>query len=201
VSLTNISYNSGMNILGLLFVLLLLTIVILTRDDVFGGRTDILKELLKELATRKAHILKNKPFIAAVLAILIGMTARTNIFDKIEIFKSIGLSPDKKIVITQKHMTVTDESAHFLFGAIIGFAFDSWTAAFGIGCMKEISDFIDHYYHHTVDRPQIIHDGILDPLYWMFGGIVGHFSLGRVHLLLKGKKKITEQNMEEDKNE
>src|ERR671923_955223 len=126
-----------MNILGLLFVLLLLTIVILTRDDVFGGKADILKALIKEVATRKAQILRNKPFIAVVLSILIGMTARTNLFDKIEILKSVGLSPDKKVLITEKHMNVTDQSAHFLFGAIIGYAFDSWVAAFGIGCMKE----------------------------------------------------------------
>ena len=189
-----------MNFLGLLFVLLLLTIVILTRDDVLGGKADILKVLIKELATRKAQILRNKTFIAAVLAILIGMTARTNLFDRIGVLNSLGLSPHKEIVITQKHMTVTDESAHFLFGAIIGYAFDSWAAAFGIGCIKEISDFIDHYYHHTVDQSQIIHDGIVDPLYWMLGGIVGHFSLERVHLLFRKKKGLTDM-IEEEKKE
>ncbi len=183
-----------MNILGLLFVLLLLIIVILTRDDVFGGKADILKVLIKELAARRTQIFKNKPFIAAVLSILIGMTARTNLFDRIGVLNSLALSPHKKIVITQKHMTVTDESAHFLFGAIIGYAFDSWTAAFGIGCMKEISDFVDHYYHHDVDRPQIIHDGIVDPLYWMLGGIVGHFSLERVHILFRRKKRVTDSD-------
>src|ERR1700752_3235130 len=144
-----------MNILGLLFVILLITIVILTRDDIFRGKTDLTRALIKNLTTRKAQILKNKVFICALISILIGMTARTDLFDRIEILKSIGLSPNKKIVITEKHMTVTDESAHFLFGAIIGYAFDSWTAAFGIGCMKEISDFVDHYYHHSVDRQQI----------------------------------------------
>ncbi len=189
-----------MNILGLLFVLLLLTIVILTKDDVFGGKANILKSLIKGLTTRKTQILRNKPFIAAVLSILIGMTARTSLFDRVELFKSIGLSPDKKIVITQKHMNVTDESGHFLFGAIIGYAFDSWAAAFGIGCMKEISDFVDHYYHHSVDRPQIIHDGIVDPLYWMLGGIVGHFSIERVHIFFSRKKRATDR-IEKDKKE
>ena len=190
-----------MNILGFLFVLLLITIVVLTRDDVFGGKADLIRALIKGLVTRRGQIFKNKPFIAAVLSILIGMTARTNLFDKIEVFKSLGLSPDKEIVITQKHMNVTDESGHFLLGTIIGYAFDNWTAAFGIGCMKEISDFADHYYHHSISRPQIIHDGIVDPLYWMLGGFVGHFSLARVHLLLKGKKRITEQIIEENKKE
>src|SRR4029077_18934354 len=118
-------------------------------------------------------------------------------FDKIEIFKSIGLSPNKKIAISEKHMNVTDESAHFLFGAILGFALKSWAAAFGIGCMKEISDFVDHYYHHSVSRPQIIHDGIVDPLYWMLGGIVGHFALERFHLLLRRKKRITDRIIKE----
>jgi hypothetical protein len=181
-----------MNILGFVYVLLLITIVILTRNDIFEGKADLIRSLIKKLAIRRGQILKNKVFISALLSILIGMTARTDLFDKIEILKSIGLSPDKKIVITEKHMTVTDESAHFLFGAIIGYAFDSWAAAFGIGCMKEISDFVDHYYHHSVDRQQIIHDGIVDPLYWMLGGIVGHFSLERIHLLFKRKKRITE---------
>lgn len=185
-----------MNILGLIFVLLLLTIVILTRDDVFGGKTDLTRTLIKELAKRKGQILKHKPFIAALLSILIGMTARTNLFDKIEVFKSIGLSPDKEIVITQKHMNVTNQSGHFLFGMILGYAFDSWAAAFSIGCMKEISDFADHYYHHSVSRPQIIHDGIVDPLYWMLGGFVGHFSLARVHLLLRREKRPTDRIIE-----
>jgi hypothetical protein len=190
-----------MNFLGFFFVLLLITIVVVTRDEVFEGKADIFRALTRELTARKGRILSNKPFIAAVLSILIGMTARTNLFDKIEIFKSIGLSPIKKIVISEKHMNVTDESAHFLFGAILGYAFESWAAAFGIGCMKEISDFVDHYYHHSVNRAQIIHDGIVDPLYWMLGGIVGHFSLERVHLLLKGKKRKTEKIMEADKKE
>jgi hypothetical protein len=190
-----------MNFLGFLFVLLLIMIVVLTRDDVFGGKANLIRALVTEFTARKGRILSSKPFIAAVLSILIGMTARTNLFDKIELFKSIGLSPDKRIVITEKHMNVTDESAHFLFGAIIGYAFDSWAAALGIGCMKEISDFVDHYYHHSVNRPQIIHDGIVDPLYWMLGGIVGHFSLERVHLLLRRKKRIADRVIEEDKRE
>jgi hypothetical protein len=76
-------YNKHMNILGLFFVLLLLAIVISARDDVFGGKADILKALVKELATGKAQILRNKPFIAALLSILIGMTARTSFFDKV----------------------------------------------------------------------------------------------------------------------
>lgn len=190
-----------MNFLGFLFVLLLIMIVVLTRDDVFGGKANLIRSLITELAARKGRILSYKPFIAAVLSILIGLTARTNLFDKIELFKSIGLSPDKRLVITEKHMNVTDESAHFLFGIILGYTFDSWAAAFSIGCMKEISDFLDHYYHHSVNRPQIIHDGIVDPLYWMFGGIVGNFSLERVHRLLKRKKRITGKIIDEDKKE
>lgn len=151
-----------MNILGLLFVLLLLTVVILTKDDIFRGRVDTIKALIRELGTRRGNILKNKAFISALFSILIGITARTNLLDKIEILNSLGLSPDKKVVITEKHMNITDQSGHFLLGAIIGYAFDSWAAAFGIGCIKEISDFVDHYCHHTVNRPQIIHDGIVD---------------------------------------
>ena len=177
-----------MNFLAFLFVLLLLAIVFVVRDDIFGASANVLRKFIKELATKKGQILKNKALISALLLILIGLTARTNLFDKIDIFKPLGFSPNKKVVITERHTNVTDQSAHFLIGAIIGYAFDSWTAAFGIGCMKEISDFADHYYHHSISRPQIIHDGIVDPLYWMLGGVVGHFSLARVHLLLKGKK-------------
>jgi hypothetical protein len=179
-----------MNIFGLLFVLLLLTVVVLTRDDVFGGTVDVFRTLIKELATKKGQILRNKAFISGLLSILIGITARTYILDKIEILKSLGLSPDKTVVITEKHMNVTDQSGHFLLGAVIGYAFDSWTAAFGIGCMKEISDFVDHYYHHSVSRPQIIHDGIVDPLYWLLGGYVGYSSLARARLLLRSKKRF-----------
>lgn len=182
-------YNKHMNILGLLFVLLLLTVVILTKDDIFGGRVDTIKALIRELGTKRGNILKNKAFISVLFSILIGITARTNLLDRIGILNSIGLSPNKRIVITEKHMNVTDQSAHFLLGAIIGYAFDSWAAAFGIGCMKEISDFVDHYYHHTVNRPQIIHDGIVDPLFWMLGGFVGYSSLERIHLLFRRKER------------
>jgi hypothetical protein len=171
-----------MNILALAFVSLFIMIVILTRDYIFGGKANIPRLLMKEIAAKRGQILKDKLFISVLISILIFFTARTTLFDKIEIFKSIGLSPDKKMVVTEKRMNVIDQSGHFLFGTIIGYAFDSWAAAFGIGCMKEISDFADHYYHHSISGPQIIHDGIVDPLFWMLGGLVGNFSLASVHL-------------------
>lgn len=178
-----------MDILGLLFVSVLITVVFLTREGVFGGKRYILRKLIKTLATMRGRILKDELFISALILILVFLTLRTNLFDNFEIYKSLGFSSDEERIVTEKKINSNDEGVHFLLGTIVGYAFDTWTAALAIGCIKEIGDFADHYLHHNVSRSQIIHDGIMDPLFWTLGGFVGYFSLERFRLLLKRKKR------------
>lgn len=163
-------------------------IMVLTRDDVFGVKKFNSGELIRALAERKGRILKNEFFVSALIIILVFMTLRTNLFDSFEIYKSLGFSSDEDTVVTEKKINSNDEGVHFLLGTIAGYAFDTWTAALVIGCLNEIGDFVNHYNRHSVSPPQIIHDGIMDPLFWVLGGFVGNFSLGRFHLLLRRKK-------------
>lgn len=163
--------------------------VILTRDDVFGGKKRIPGRLIKELAISRGRVFKNGLFISSLILILVFITLRTNLFDNSEIYKSLGFSSDEEKVITEKKINSNDEGVHFLLGTIVGYAFDTWAAALAIGCIKEIGDFADHYHSHSISRSQIIHDGIMDPLFWTLGGFVGYFSLERFHLLLRRKKR------------
>lgn len=180
-----------MNILGLVFVSLLITAVILTRDDVFGGKKRIPGELIKELAISRGRVFKNELFISSLILILVFITLRTNLLDNSEIYKSLGFSLEERRIVTEKKINSNDEGVHFLLGTIVGYAFDTWAAALAIGCIKEIGDFVDHYHRHSINRSQIIHDGIMDPLFWTLGGFVGYFSLNRFRLLLRRKKRIT----------
>jgi len=181
-------YNMLMNILGLAFVSILIMVVALTRNDVFGGKIYIPGKLVKALAIGKIRILKNELFISALILILVFLTLGTNLLDNFEIYKSLGFSSDKETIVTEKKINSNDEGVHFLLGTIVGYAFDTWTAALAIGCIKEVGDFVNHYHSRNVSRPQIIHDGIIDPLFWTLGGFVGYFSLERFRLLLRKKK-------------
>lgn len=178
-----------MSILGLLFVLLFLMTVFLIRDDVFGGKVYIPRKLINVVAERGGQILKNELFISALILILVFLALRTSLFDNLEVYKSLGFSSEEERIVTEKKINSNDEGVHFLLGTIVGYAFDTWTAALAIGCMKEICDFSEHYRHHSINRPQIIHDGIMDPLFWTLGGFVGYFSLERFRLLLRRKRR------------
>src|SRR6266849_3193250 len=103
-----------MNILGLVFVSLLIMVVVLTRGDVFGGKIYIPRKLIKVLAERRGRILKNELFISALILILVFLTLRTNLFDNFEIYKSLWFSSDKERAVTEKKINSNDEGVPFL---------------------------------------------------------------------------------------
>jgi glycosyltransferase involved in cell wall biosynthesis len=179
-----------MNILGLIIISLFITIIVLAKDKVFGGKIDITGKLVKALATKRIKVLRTKLFVSVLISILVFLTLRTNLFDNFQIYKDLGFSSEEHVITTEKKVNSNDEAVHFFLGTLSGYAFDTWIAALAIGCMKEICDFADHYNHHSVNQAQIIHDGIMDPLFWALGGLVGCFSLETFHILLgKSRRK------------
>jgi hypothetical protein len=130
-----------------------------------------------------------------LISIFVFLTLRTSIFDNFQFYRDIGFSPDKQVISTEKEINSNDDAAHFFWGTLTGYAFDTWVAALAIGCMKEVCDFAEHYHSHSISGPQIIHDGIMDPLFWALGGFVGSLSLGTFRDLL-GKRRRKKNTIE-----
>src|ERR1700758_1498010 len=172
-----------MNILGLVIISLFITIIVLAKDEVFRGKIDIAGKLVRALSIKRINILKTKLFVSVLISILVFLTLRTNLFDNFQIYRDLGFSSGEEVITREKRMNSNDEAIHFFLGTLSGYAFDTWIAALAIGCMKEIGDFANHYHHHSISRAQIIHDGIMDPIFWALGGFVGYFSLEEFHIL------------------
>jgi glycosyltransferase involved in cell wall biosynthesis len=120
---------------------------------------------------------KVRLFASVLVLVFVFLTLQTNLFDNSRVLSFFGFSPKKQVVTTEKRRNSEHEAIHFLFGTISGYLFDTWVGALIIGGIKETFDFGYNYYHHRINRSQIIHDGIVDPLFWVFGGFVGCFLL------------------------
>ncbi|GIW48126.1 MAG: hypothetical protein KatS3mg078_2003 [Deltaproteobacteria bacterium] len=115
--------------------------------------------------------------IKSLLIILfVLVTLGTDLLDHFRIYGYMGFS-QKQVITTQKLENSEHEAIHFLLGVISGYLFDTWVAALVIGGVKEIYDFGYNYYKNSINSSQIVHDGILDPLFWVLGGFVGVYLL------------------------
>ncbi len=187
-------YNRLMTILGLMIILLFVAIIVMVKNNLFLGKADIRRQLFKALTAKKSNILKSKLCISIGISIFVFLTLRTSIFGNFQLYRDLGFSPDKQVISTEKEINSNDEAAYFFWGILTGYAFDTWVAALAIGCLKEICDLAGHYHSHTISGPQIIHDGIMDPLFWALGGFAGSLSLGKFRTLLGKPKRKKDTN-------
>lgn len=143
---------------------------------------------------KRLKILKNRHFVSILISVFVLLALQTNLFNSFKFYISLGFSSEKKRVSTEKRVNSKNEAVHFLLGILSGYTFDTWLAALAIGCTKEIYDFGKHYSHHSISQSQIIHDGIVDPLFWTLGGFVGCFSLETFRVLLRKSRKKKSTN-------